>query len=463
MKILARSLPVLVAALLAAPPAFAQSYAQTAAPADSSAQAAFSDPELDQMLAPIALYPDELLSQILMASTYPLEVVQAARWSRANPDLQGDDAVSAVVAMDWDPSVKSLVAFPDVLQQMDRDLEWTQSLGEAFLADQNGVMASVQRLRTAALHAGNLASSDEIVVAREGGGIVIDSPSPDTVYVPYYDPSVVYGSWWWPAYPPVYWAPWPGYYSAGYGFAWTIGIPVGVDFFYGDFDWHRRHVRVYDHHPFYAHDRDHDHDRDDHRWRYDPHHRRDVQFRNPMARQEFANAASPPAAAVAQPRTAPLQRFFPQQRLPQRIEGRTGYAGQGEARSQPPGALPALQSNAQQLARPQWSAPLVARAPAAPQWQNAQRYVAPQPQFVPSRPQFVRPQPQYIPQPQYVPPQLPARPAAPTGVHAMPQFQHPEARPAASALARSAPAHPEPAAVQGPPQGGGEAPRGVGR
>src|SRR6185437_15360924 len=168
-KILARRLAVLAVALAAAPWAVAQSddaaeaptydataYDVSAAPAEQ----AYSQPELDQML---------------MASTYPLEVVQAARWSRANPGLQGDDAVSAVDSMDWDPSVKSLVAFPDVLAQMDQNLDWTQNLGEAFLAQQDGVMASVQRLRSAAMQADNLATNDQMVVSREGTDIAIDS------------------------------------------------------------------------------------------------------------------------------------------------------------------------------------------------------------------------------------------------------------------------------------------------
>src|SRR5688572_20476157 len=129
----------LLAVLLAASVSFGQTFAQDRVP--------FRQEELDQMLAPIALYPDSLLSQVLMASTYPLEVVQASRWSRANPRLKGQDAVRAVEGMDWDPSVKSLVAFPQVLTAMDQKLEWTERLGEAFLAQQSDVMDTVQNLR----------------------------------------------------------------------------------------------------------------------------------------------------------------------------------------------------------------------------------------------------------------------------------------------------------------------------
>src|SRR5690606_33496076 len=171
----------------------------------------YSEAELDQMLAPIALYPDALLSQILMAATYPLEIVQAARWSRANPGLEGETAVKAAAGETWDPSVKSLVAFPQILQTMDEKLEWTQSLGNAFLAQQTAVMDAVQRLRQRAYDAGNLQSNAHQRVEREGGDIIIRPATVEVVHVPYYDPRVVYGPWWWAGYPPVYWSPWPGY------------------------------------------------------------------------------------------------------------------------------------------------------------------------------------------------------------------------------------------------------------
>ena len=189
-------------ALLAAAPAFAQ------------AQRVYSQPELDQMLAPLALYPDPLLSQVLMAATYPLEIAEAARWSRANPGLQGDDAVCAAADEDWDPSVKSLLAFPQVLQRMDERPDWTRALGDAFLGQEAQVMDSVQRLRQRAYAAGNLQSGDQLLVQQQGQTIMLLPASPQYVYVPYYDPLVVYGAWWWPAYPPVVWAPWSSYARA---------------------------------------------------------------------------------------------------------------------------------------------------------------------------------------------------------------------------------------------------------
>ena len=220
-------------------------FAQTQAPAPRHAAA--TQQELDQMLAPIALYPDSLLSQIFMASTYPLEVVEAARWSRANPGLKGEEAVNAVEQRDWDASVKSLTAFPQVLAMMDQQLEWTARLGDVFIAQEPQVMETVQSLRQKAYAAGNLRSTEQAYVVQQGETLAIEPATPQVVYVPYYDPRVAYGSWWWPAYPPVYWAPWPGYYAyPGYpvGFAWGVGITVGAGFFFSSCDWRARHVTV---------------------------------------------------------------------------------------------------------------------------------------------------------------------------------------------------------------------------
>jgi len=236
--------PVL-AQLLALLLSVSVAFAQTDAPARRNAPA--TQPELDQMLAPIALYPDSLLSQILMASTYPLEVVEAARWSKANPGLKGEEAVKAVEQRDWDASVKSLAAFPQVLAMMDQQLEWTARLGDVFVAQEPQVMETVQSLRQKAYAAGNLRSTQQASVYQQGNALAIEPASPELVYVPYYDPRVVYGPWWWPAYPPVYWAPWPGYYAyPGYavGFAWGVGITVGARFFFGACDWRARRVTV---------------------------------------------------------------------------------------------------------------------------------------------------------------------------------------------------------------------------
>lgn len=237
-KVVLTSLLVL---LLSGSIALAQEYAP------SPGRWAFAQQELDQMLAPIALYPDALLSQILMASTYPVEIVEAARWSRRNPGLNGDHAVRAVEQIDWDPSVKSLVAFPQILALMDEKLDWTERLGDAFLAQQADVMDTVQYLRQKAYMAGNLGSTDQLRVDWQGQAIVIELANPELIYVPYYNPLVVYGTWWWPTYQPVYWASWPGYYvrpGVLRGFAWGPGIRVSSNFFFGTTDWHRRSVHI---------------------------------------------------------------------------------------------------------------------------------------------------------------------------------------------------------------------------
>jgi hypothetical protein len=235
---------VLFAALLAV--------AVALSPAQAEERKAFSQAELDQALAPVALYPDALLSQVLMAATYPLEIVEAARWSRAHPGIQGDEAVRAVQDKDWDPSVKSLVAFPNLLARMDENLEWTRRLGDAFLAQEAQVMDTIQQLRQRAKAEGKLQTDERQRVTEDGQTIVIEQANPQVVYVPYYDPYVVYGAWWWPAYPPYYWAPWPGYVVGYPGFWWGVGIGITTGFFYGGFAWHHHHVAVVHPHVYYG-------------------------------------------------------------------------------------------------------------------------------------------------------------------------------------------------------------------
>ena len=263
------------------------------APAPMQAKPVFTQQQLDQMLAPVALYPDSLLSQILMASTYPLEIVEAGRWSKANSNLKGDDAVKAAEQNGWDPSVTSLVAFPQILTMMDDNLTWTERLGDAFLAQQPQVMETVQNLRQRAYAAGNLKSNDQVRVDQQGQTIVIEPPNPQVVYVPYYDPRVVYGPWWWPEYPPVYWGPWPGYYvrpGFGVGFAWGVGITVGAGFFFGAFDWPHRHIRVIPVNNFYY--------RNNvvRVWEHDPAHRLGVPYRGVELRQRFGRMSAAPEA-----------------------------------------------------------------------------------------------------------------------------------------------------------------------
>ncbi len=178
-------------------------------PAGLSAQSkpVYKQEELNQILAPIALYPDDLIAQILMASTYPLEVVEAARWVKANPNLKGSQLTAALEKQNWDPSVKSLVNFPQVLTMMNDKLDWTQKMGDAFLAQQKDVMNTIQSLRAKAQAQGNLKTTKEQKVVVQDQVIVIQPADPQVVYVPTYNPTVVYGAWPYPAYPPYFLLP----------------------------------------------------------------------------------------------------------------------------------------------------------------------------------------------------------------------------------------------------------------
>ena len=197
--------------------------------------------QLDQMLAPIALYPDTLLSHILVASTYPLEVIQAARWRAANADLDEQQALNAVEDKDWDPSVQALVPFNELLQKLSEDLDWLQSLGSAFLVNEQQILTSIQHLRQKAYQQGNLANNDYVNVEQQEGGIVIETVREEVVYVPYYDTRVVYGNWWWHNHPPYYWHK-PAHSIFNTGLYWSIGFNIRPSFYFGGFNWRNRHV-----------------------------------------------------------------------------------------------------------------------------------------------------------------------------------------------------------------------------
>lgn len=221
-------------------PAIAQQSPSSSPPdtaASKPAAKTFSQQELDQLLAPIALYPDALLAQVLMASTYPLEVVSAARWSKANPKVTGKALEDAMAQQSWDPAVKSLTAVPQVLQQMDEKLEWTQRLGDAFLAQKQDVMNTVQALRAKADAAGNLKSGEQFVVKKETQAsqtiYVVESPKPEVVYVPTYNPTVVYGAWPYPA-PP--YSMYPPSYVYPPGLTFAAGMVVGAAI-WGNCNW----------------------------------------------------------------------------------------------------------------------------------------------------------------------------------------------------------------------------------
>jgi hypothetical protein len=255
---------------------------------EAAVQPTFKVEELDQLLAPIALYPDELLTNVLVASTYPLEVVQAARWRKepANARLKGDPLVKALERQDWDPSVKALVQVPDILQTMNEKLDWTQKLGDAFLAQEDQVMERIQYLRKKADEAGNLKSNEQQKVVKQTEYIIIQPAKPDVIYVPVYQPTVVYGSWWYPSYPPYYWywgRPASAFVS---GFFWGAGFALAGEVWgWGNVNWGRgdididinRYNQINVNRPQI----------NSSKWVHDPKHRKAVPYRDNVSREKY--------------------------------------------------------------------------------------------------------------------------------------------------------------------------------
>jgi len=266
----------------------------------------FKQEELDQLLAPIALYTDALLAQIFMASTYPLEVVQAGRWAKENQDLKEDALAIALEKENWDPSVKSLVNFPQVLDFMNEKLDWTQKLGDAFLSQQEEVMGTVQTLRKKAKEQGNLESSKEqtVVVEKETQTIIIESASPEVIYVPTYNPTVVYGTWWYPAYPPYYYYP-PGYAPGRTLFAFGVGIAVGVAWGYawGHCNWRGGNININVNRNVNINKNINRSRYQDNKtpgkgdWKHNPEHRKGVSYGDKASAQKFDRSASKNAAS----------------------------------------------------------------------------------------------------------------------------------------------------------------------
>jgi hypothetical protein len=224
-------------------------------PAPRGPEYATKTPEqLQQLVAPIALYPDSLVAQILSAATFPEQVVEADRWVQAHPDFKGEALGQAVDQMNWDPSVKALAAFPSVLGNMDKNISWTSALGDAYYNQQQDVMDAVQVMRQKAEQAGNLKTTPQQTVTTEGSTVIIQPAAPEVVYVPAYNPWVVYG-------PPI--VAWPGWYpypGIWYGGPYlSFGIGFGIGFFAGfgwgwphwGFDWHNHYV-VYQNARYYS-------------------------------------------------------------------------------------------------------------------------------------------------------------------------------------------------------------------
>jgi hypothetical protein len=264
--------------------------AQQAEDTTAQAQQNLSAAQLDALVAPIALYPDPLLSEVLMASTYPVEVVEAGRWADANKNLQGDALKAALDKQDWDDSVRALVAVPAVLSMMSQQLDWTQKLGNAVLAQQADVMDAIQQLRAKAQAANMLQTTPQqtVSVAQDQGKeiVAIEPASADTLYVPYYDPSVVYGAWPYPDNPPVYF-PAPGDIVTGavatglaFGTGYALGRWASGDYLWGGgFRWHDGNIvagRPVNINVKTAN------------WQHNSYHRRGVAYDNPAVAERFA-------------------------------------------------------------------------------------------------------------------------------------------------------------------------------
>jgi hypothetical protein len=447
-------------------------FASMAVPA--RAAVLLSPPQLEQLVAPVALYPDSLLSQVLMASTYPLEVVEAARWRASQPRVMSDSQLSAALYNEpWDPSVKSLAAFPDVLRMMSDKIDWTEQLGDAFLGQQPEVMDAVQRLRARARAAGNLRTTPQqtVLVSDDSTPIIQIVPvQPDIVYVPIYNPLVVYGPWMYPAYRPFYWYP-PAYSPPpGVFFSFGVGLVVGPAL-WGHVDWHRRDVNI----NVVRYNRFNNTHITNNRWIHNADHRRGVDYRGPARPERFQRGDQSGARSAAREQyrnTANTQRQ--QLNDPARRQEAERAVSRGQTQTGPQRGAPnsgpvrgdMRRDNAAgrpNAVAPQQAAPRsLNTAPRESQQQRAVPHAGPQERAVMPRPQAPQqrdPMPrQQAPQQRVVPrEQAPRRPAA-----ERPQVQQQRAVPHAGPQERAA--MPRPQAPQqreaGPRRSGGDRPSG---
>ncbi len=315
----------------------------------ATAQTKLDNAQLDQLMAPVALYPDSLLSQILMGATYPDDVAAAAKWSAAHTSESGDKAVKAVEGESWDPSVKSLVAFPSVMDMMGRQPDWVKSVGDAFLAQPDAVMDSVQRLRVQAQKAGNLKSTPQQKVTSSTTNdktvVVIEPADPQVVYVPSYNPTVVYGAWAYPSYPPYYYPPPPGSVFAtslvaGIGFG--LGV-AAVNSMWGGFDWGHNDVDidVNRYNNINVNQRIDRNNINNNRttWQHNPANRGNTPYADQASRQRFdsqrqagvQNRAQGQGGRAPGAAAAPNSRDAARERAAQSFEGRTGQSIPGHS------------------------------------------------------------------------------------------------------------------------------------
>jgi hypothetical protein len=296
-RLFARGFVWLMVLLLAITPGVTAQQSDTAA--------VFKAEELEQILAPIALHPDSLVTQILMAATYPLEVVQAERWIKQNASLKGEALTAALEKQEWDASVKSLVNFPQVVTMMSEQLEWTQKVGDAFLADQKQVLDAIQSLRAKAQASGNLQTTKEQTIIVEEKIIKIEPANPQVVYVPTYNPTVVYGAWPYPAYPPYAYYP-PGYVASS-AMMFGAGMAMGAAWGYawGNSNWNGGEVDVdvnrnttinnninRDQAKQKLQERGQGNQTGQGKWQHNPEHRKGVSYRDQGTAQKFNRAST---------------------------------------------------------------------------------------------------------------------------------------------------------------------------
>jgi hypothetical protein len=272
----------------------------------SAEQELLSTDQLNNLVAPIALYPDPLLSQILVASTYPLEVVEANQWLQRNGNLQGQTLIDAAKQQPWDPSVQALVAIPDVIARLNQDIRWTTDLGNAFLSQQADVMKAVQRMRARAQSNGHLDSTPQQIVTTESQGksriVKIMPAEPDVIYVPIYDPIYVWG-------PPVY-GFYPSLFYPAFGFGFGVGCNLGLYFNnwdgWGLWGWGPNWISnvIVINNRFYDHHRYHDRPGNDFQiWSHNPDHRLKVPYKNTNVAERFGGRISVPRTSIAENRS----------------------------------------------------------------------------------------------------------------------------------------------------------------
>jgi len=309
--------PDSVAEAVSPPPQAATSDASDAAATDNAQDKLLSEAELEQLVAPVALYPDPLLANVLIASTYPLEIVQAERWYEQNKDLKGDALQKALSDQNWDDSIKDLVSVSDALEMMNKDLDWTQKLGDAVLAQQSDVMNAVQALRARAKANGTLESNPQQTVTvtqavvenndgSSGGGgasaqsaqpqsvIAIQPTNPEKIYVPYYEPSVAYGAWPYPSYQPYYFPPPPGYRfgsALATGLAWSAGFAIGNAIWGDDINWGRNDINVNVNRNISGNTINRN-NVNVQKWEHNSEHRRGVQYNNTQVRDKFESTGN---------------------------------------------------------------------------------------------------------------------------------------------------------------------------